>query len=91
MHCFGCCKKLCDDKVDNIMVLENDCLAWIFTERDFMSSVVVRGLDPETAQVSLVMTTSIATFSPETSVRDTAKIMSQNRIRYLPVVQDGKL
>ncbi len=73
------------------MVQENGSLAGIFTERDLMSRVVAEGLGPETVQVSVAMTTSIATVPPETSVRDAANIMSQNRIRHLPVVQDGDL
>ena len=84
-------KKMCDNKVGAVMVLENGSLAGIFTERDLMSRVVAEGLDPETVQVSVAMTTSIATVPPETSVRDAANIMSQNRIRHLPVVQDGQL
>ena len=63
MHCFGCCKKLCDNKVGAIMVQENGSLAGIFTERDLMSRVVAEGLGPETVQVSVAMTTSIATVS----------------------------
>ena len=84
-------KKMCDNKVGAIMVLENGSLAGIFTERDLMSRVVAEGLDPETVQVSVAITSSIATVPLETSVSDAANIMSQNRIRHLPVVQDGKL
>ena len=85
-------KIMCDNKVGAIMVLENGSLAGIFTERDLMSRVVAEGLDPEAVQVSVAMTTSIATVPPpETSVRDSSNIMSQNRIRHLPVVQDEKL
>ncbi len=49
------------------------------------------GLDPETVQVSVAMTTSIATVPPETTISDAANIMSQNRIRHLPVVHNEKL
>ena len=59
------------------MVLENVSLVGIFTERDLMSRVIAEGLDLETVQVSVAMTTSIATVPPETSVRDAANIMSQ--------------
>ena len=84
-------RKMRDDKVGGLMVVENDTLVGIFTERDLMSRVVAEGLDPEKVQVSEVMTSSIATVPPETSVSVAANLMSQNRIRHLPVLQDGKL
>ena len=84
-------RKMRDDKVGGLMVVENNTLVGIFTERDLMSRVVAEGLDPDKIKVSEVMTLSIATLSPETSVSIAANIMSQNRIRHLPVLQDGKL
>jgi len=47
--------------------------------------------DPKKVKVSEYMTSSIATVPPETSISEAANLMSQNRIRHLPVLQDGKL
>lgn len=84
-------RKMCKEKVGGLLVVENDNLVGIFTERDLMSRVVAEGMDPDKIKVSEVMTLSIATLSPDTSVSIAANIMSQNRIRHLPVLQDGKL
>ena len=84
-------RKMRDNKVGALMVLENGELVGIFTERDLMSRVVADRLDPETVKVSVAMTSSIATVSLETSMREARNLMSQNRIRHLPVLQDGKL
>ncbi|MBS1254341.1 MAG: Hypoxic response protein 1 [Deltaproteobacteria bacterium] len=84
-------RKMRDNKVGAVMVLDDESIAGIFTERDLMSRVVADGLDPETVQVSVAMTTSIATVPPETTISDAANIMSQNRIRHLPVVHNEKL
>jgi len=84
-------KKMRDNKVGALMVLENGELVGIFTERDLMSRVVAERLDPETVKVSATMTSSIATVPLETPIREAANLMSQNRIRHLPVLQDGKL
>ena len=73
------------------MVMKNDTLSGIFTERDLMSRVVAEGLDPEKVQVSEAMTSSIATVPLETPIREAANIMSQNRIRHLPVLEEGQL
>ena len=84
-------RKMRDEKVGGLMIVENETLVGIFTERDLMSRVVAEGLDPEKIHVSEVMTSSIATVPPETSVSTAANLMSQNRIRHLPVLQYGKL
>ena len=84
-------RKMRDNKVGALMVMKNDTLSGIFTERDLMSRVVAEGLDPEKVQVSEAMTSSIATVPLETPIREAANIMSQNRIRHLPVLEEGKL
>ena len=84
-------RKMRDNKVGALMVLENGELVGIFTERDLMSRVVAARLDPETVKVSATMTSSIATVLLDTPIREAANLMSQNRIRHLPVLQDGKL
>tara|TARA_B100002049_G_C15975548_1_gene330677 strand:+ start:161 stop:646 length:486 start_codon:yes stop_codon:yes gene_type:complete len=84
-------RKMRDNKVGALMVMKNDTLSGIFTERDLMSRVVAEGLNPEKVQVSEAMTSSIATVPLETPIREAANIMSQNRIRHLPVLEEGKL
>ena len=84
-------RKMRDNKVGALMVMKNDTLSGIFTERDLMSRVVAEGLDPEKVQVSEAMTSSIATVPLETPIREAANIMSQNRIRHLPVLEEGQL
>ena len=84
-------RKMRDNKVGALMVMKNDTLSGIFTERDLMSRVVAEGLNPEKVQVSEAMTSSIATVPLETSIREAANIMSQNCIRHLPVLEEGQL
>ena len=84
-------RKMRDNKVGALMVMKNDTLSGIFTERDLMSRVVAEGLDPEKVKVSEAMTSSIATVPLETPIREAANIMSQNRIRHLPVLEEGEL
>ena len=84
-------RKMRDNKVGALMVMKNDTLSGIFTEFDLMSRVVAEGLDPEKVKVSEAMTSSIATVPLETPIREAANIMSQNRIRHLPVLEEGQL
>lgn len=88
---FEAAKKMRDHKVGALMVVENDTLSGIFTERDLMTRVIAEGHDPKKVKVSEYMTSSVATAPPETPISEAANLMSQNRIRHLPVIQDGKL
>ena len=88
---FEAAKKMRDYKVGALMVVENDTLSGIFTERDLMIRVIAEGHDPKKVKVSEYMTSSVATAPPETPISEAANLMSQNRIRDLPVIQDGKL
>ena len=84
-------RKISDNKVGALLVMKNDTLSGIFTERDLMSGVVAECLEPEKIKVSEAMTSSIATVPLETPIREAANIMSQNRIRHLPVLEEGEL
>jgi len=88
---FEAVKKMRDYKVGALMVVENDTLSGIFTERDLMTRVIAEGHDPKKVKVSEYMTSSVATATPETPISEAANLMSQNRIRHLPVILDGKL
>ena len=88
---FEAAKKMRDYKVGALMVVENDTLSGIFTERDLMTRVIAEGHDAKKVKVSEYMTSSVATAPPETPISEAANLMSQNRIRHLPVIQDGKL
>jgi CBS domain-containing protein len=62
----------------------------IITERDIVRRIVAKqsALD---VKVSEVMTKTLITVDPDTSLREAARIMSANRIRRLPVLKDNKL
>ena len=60
--------------------------AGIFTERDLLTKVVAKALDPATTLVSAVMTCNPSTVPPEMSVCDAVLLMKQRRFRHLPIV-----
>ncbi len=61
----------------------------IVTERDLMTRVLARALDPATTTVSQVMTRGPHCVRPETKVADAVLIMIERGFRHLPVVADG--
>ena len=77
-------------KVGAIMVVEDERLVGIFTERDVVFRVVARGLDAQTTPLSEVMTPEPLTVSPEKPFGYALVVMQENGFRHLPVVEDGK-
>lgn len=73
-------------KAGSVLVVDGDRLLGIFSERDVMLRVVLEGRHPEYTTVEEVMTSSVQTIPPETTADDALRIMHQNHIRHLPVV-----
>ena len=78
-------------KVGAMLVVENDRLAGIFTERDALFRVMAKRLDPATTTLAEVMTTSPMTVTPDKSFGYALIVMHDNGFRHLPVVENGKL
>jgi signal-transduction protein with cAMP-binding, CBS, and nucleotidyltransferase domain len=61
----------------------------IFTERDYLRRVAVQGLAERETPVRDVMTTSLVVITPETEIEEAMAMMTDRRIRHIPVVSDG--
>jgi len=61
----------------------------IFTERDYLRRVAVQGLTERGTTVREVMTTPVVVITPDTSVEEAMALMTDRRIRHVPVVDDG--
>ncbi|HJS08702.1 MAG TPA: CBS domain-containing protein [Pirellulales bacterium] len=80
--------------IGSLMVCENeDCkrMLGIITERDILRACAARRGPLETTRVSEVMTTNVVTGSPCDSVEDTMGLMTEHRIRHLPVLENDEL
>jgi CBS domain-containing protein len=74
-----------------ILVIEKGKLAGIFTERDALTRVLAKGIDPVTTEVGKVMTRNPDTIQPSESVQTALDLMAERGYRHLPVIDDGKL
>ncbi|MDF1505380.1 CBS domain-containing protein [Roseisolibacter sp. H3M3-2] len=77
--------------IGGVLVVEDGVLVGIFTERDVLRRVVAVQRDPATTAVREVMTSPVLTVAPETPLEDCRVLMSERRIRHLPVTADGAL
>ena len=86
-----CVRKMNDLRIGAMLVIENDQLLGIFTERDAITRVLGAGLEPSYTKVSAVMSHNPICVPPSTTLDEAMAIVSSQRIRHLPVVQDGKV
>ena len=82
-------ERMCFHKVGAVVVVNQSEPVGLFTERDLMQRVVNQNKDPVATPIRSVMTTPYAVGSPGMSVIEAAELMSDNRIRHLPVYDEG--
>jgi CBS domain-containing protein len=82
-------KIMADKAVGSLLVMDGDKLLGIVTERDYARKVIVKGRSSETTAVSEIMTAEVLTATMQQTVNDCMTIMTERRIRHLPVVDDG--
>jgi CBS domain-containing protein len=80
-------KLMADNDIGNVLVVENDEVQGIVTDRDIVVRVLAKG-DGSDASVREAATTDLETISPDTSVDDAIKKMEQGNVRRLPIVED---
>jgi CBS domain-containing protein len=84
--------KLMEGKnVGAVMVIAEDQLVGICTERDIVFRVVAKGLDPDATCLGDVMTASPQTVAPDKPFGTALLLMHERGFRHLPVVQNGKV
>lgn len=78
-------------KIGAILVVDGQGrLAGLFTERDVLNRVVAQGLDPDSTQLSAVMTADLQTASPDKPLAHALHMMFEGGFRHVPVVEDGR-
>jgi CBS domain-containing protein len=88
---FDCIGRMVDCDVGSIVVMKDDEIAGIFTERDYMRSIALEGRSSRQTEVGTVMTTDVTTVGPEKPLDACLQLMTELRCRHLPVVDDGEL
>jgi CBS domain-containing protein len=84
-------KLMADRGIGSLLVMDGDELKGIVTERDYARKVIIKGRSSESTRVGEIMTTDLVTASAEQTVNDCMTLMTEKRIRHLPVIADGKV
>lgn len=84
-------KLMAKRKVGAVIVVEDQKLVGIFTERDVVVRVIAEGRDTETTRLAEVMTTLLHSVGPDNTFGYAMLLMQENGFRHVPVVEDGKV
>lgn len=85
---FECIDRMVDRDVGSIVVMDGDAIAGIFTERDYMRNIALKGRSSKETEVRTVMTKDVATVRPEEPLAECLSLMTELRCRHLPVVDE---
>jgi len=87
---FDAVAKMAEKNVGSLLVMGDDKLIGIITERDYSRKVVLKGKTSPTIPVRDIMESEVIVVLPEQSVEQCMAIMTEKRVRHLPVVQGDK-
>ena len=80
-----------EKNVSALLVLENEKLAGIFTERDYARKVALKGRSSKDTLIGEIMTRELVTVTPNSTIDECMELMTGKFIRHLPVIENDKL
>lgn len=84
-------RMMADRHVGALLVMRGTELAGILSERDYARKVVLLGRSSADTPVRQIMTAPVVTVSPDNSVQDCMRLMTERHFRHLPVVEGGRV
>jgi len=87
---FNAVSEMSRRDVGGLLVMSGEKIVGIISERDYTRNVILKGKTSPETPVCEIMTVDVICASPDQSVMECLDIMSENRIRHLPVVEDGR-
>lgn len=80
-----------EKNIGALLVVENGKFVGIFTERDYARKLILKGKSSKETLIREIMTEHPITVTPDTSIEECMKIMTNKKIRHLPVMEGEKL
>jgi CBS domain-containing protein len=88
---FDALQTLANHNVGALMVLDDGKLMGVFSERDYTRKIALQGKSSKDTKVQDIMTANVISVAPTVRTRDCLALMSQKKIRHLPVVEGDKV
>ncbi len=84
-------RRMADRNIGAVVVMDDDRLVGIMSERDYARKVILMDRGSKETRVADIMTSDVFTISPETTVSECMQLMTDHRIRHLPVMAGDRL
>jgi CBS domain-containing protein len=84
-------KVMAEHNVGALLVVDQDGLVGVISERDYARKVILEGKSSKETQVREIMSGKVYSVQPDQTIDDCMKLMTENRIRHLPVINEGQL
>jgi CBS domain-containing protein len=88
---FDAVKSMADKSIGALLVMEGKRIVGIITERDYARKTILMGRASKETPVSEIMTSEVMYVRPNQTSEECMALMTQNRIRHLPIVDNGTL
>jgi CBS domain-containing protein len=88
---FEAVKLMAEKKIGALVVLESNEIVGMITERDYARAIVLMARSSKTTAVKEIMTSRVMYVVPDQSSEQCMALMTEHRLRHLPVVENGKL
>ncbi|MEP7229762.1 MAG: CBS domain-containing protein [Ginsengibacter sp.] len=84
-------KVMADNNIGSVLVMENNKYMGLITERDYSRKVILKGKNSTNTKVSEIMTSDLPHIKPNDTVEHCMELMTDSKIRYLPVFVNDEL
>ena len=88
---FEALQEMANRNVGALIVMEGGKIAGIFSERDYARKVVLAGRSSREMKIAEIMSAEVVTVTPRHSIEECMALMTDRRIRHLPVLVDGQV
>jgi CBS domain-containing protein len=88
---YSAIEKMSQKGVGALLVMSGEQLAGIMSERDYTRKVILQGKSSREAKVREIMTSQVAVVASDRTVEECMRIMTDRRVRHLPVVDGGRV
>ena len=88
---FDAIQMMSDKNIGALLVMDGDRLLGMFSERDYTRKVILKGKSSKSTAVKEIISTPVIAVEPCESVEECMRLMTEHRIRHLPVLDGGKV